>query len=91
MSGEWNDPVHRSDVPIYLILICSWSSSVPISKIASMIRETTEDFKNRGIVACHFGHVGDGNVHSLALFKNDEELQVVKNGVVSVGLPEPDV
>ena len=26
-------------------------------------------------------HVGDGNVHSLALFTNDEELAIVKEGV----------
>lgn len=48
-----------------------------------MIRETTEDFKQRGITACHFGHVGDGNVHSLALFNNDQELETVREGVVS--------
>ena len=61
----------------------AWTSDVcvPISKLPKLIRETEEDFKKRGIVSCIFGHVGDGNVHSLSLFTNDEELEKVKQGV----------
>ncbi|KAK8861219.1 hypothetical protein IAR55_002038 [Kwoniella newhampshirensis] len=60
-----------------------WTTDVcvPISKLPTLVRETTEDFEKRGITACHFGHVGDGNVHSLALFSNDEELAVVEHAV----------
>jgi hypothetical protein len=29
--------------------------SVPISKLAQLIKDTTEDMDRRGIVACHFG------------------------------------
>lgn len=54
---------------------------MPISKLPRLVRETTDDFDNRGIIACHFGHVGDGNVHSLALFSNPEELHTVEEGV----------
>ena len=55
--------------------------SVPISKLPTLVRETSEDFESRDITACHFGHVGDGNVHSLALFSNDEELERIRDGV----------
>ncbi|WRT65326.1 uncharacterized protein IL334_002269 [Kwoniella shivajii] len=60
-----------------------WTTDVcvPISRLPRLVRETTEDFEKRGITACHFGHVGDGNVHSLALFSNDEELAVVEHAV----------
>ncbi|WVQ83429.1 hypothetical protein IAT38_005570 [Cryptococcus sp. DSM 104549] len=60
-----------------------WTTDVcvPISKLPTLVRETSEDFEKRGITACHFGHVGDGNVHSLALFTNDEELARVEHAV----------
>ncbi|WVF66935.1 hypothetical protein IAT40_001678 [Kwoniella sp. CBS 6097] len=60
-----------------------WTTDVcvPISRLPRLVRETSEDFEKRGITACHFGHVGDGNVHSLALFTNDEELKVVEHAV----------
>ncbi|KAK6906982.1 hypothetical protein I203_100971 [Kwoniella mangroviensis CBS 8507] len=60
-----------------------WTTDVcvPISRLPRLVRETAEDFEKRGITACHFGHVGDGNVHSLALFTNDEELAVVEHAV----------
>ena len=77
---------------------------MPISKLPTLVRETSEDMERRGITACHFGwvpalsltcleekenvvvltscsHVGDGNVHSLALFTNDEELAIVREAV----------
>jgi len=70
--------------------------SVPISKLPTLVRETSEDMERRGITACHLGsvpllscstltdvarHVGDGNVHSLALFSNEKELAVVREAV----------
>lgn len=84
---------------ILILMLCS----VPISQLPRFVRETTIDFEERGIVACHLGsvpptffsalthqiqtkadsgrHVGDGNVHSLALFTNDEELAIVRKAV----------
>lgn len=46
-----------------------------------MVKETAADFEARGLEACHFGHVGDGNVHTLALFSDDEELARVRVAV----------
>jgi len=31
--------------------------SVPISELPRLIRETSEDFEKRGLLACHFGYV----------------------------------
>lgn len=45
------------------------------------MQETAEDFEKRGLQACHFGHVGDGNVHTLALFDDEEELARVRVAV----------
>ncbi|ODN76548.1 hypothetical protein L202_05210 [Cryptococcus amylolentus CBS 6039] len=60
-----------------------WTTDVcvPISKLPRLVRETREDFDERGLIACHFGHVGDGNVHSLALFRSPEELARVEEAV----------
>ncbi|WVQ74688.1 hypothetical protein IAR50_004292 [Cryptococcus sp. DSM 104548] len=60
-----------------------WTTDVcvPISKLPRLVRETREDFDRRGLIACHFGHVGDGNVHSLALFRSPEELARVEEAV----------
>ncbi|WVO12420.1 hypothetical protein L204_100019 [Cryptococcus depauperatus] len=60
-----------------------WTTDVcvPISKLPRLVQETSKDFEKRGIVACHFGHVGDGNVHSLALFTSQEELAKVEHAV----------
>lgn len=55
--------------------------SVPISKLPHLVQETSQDFERRGLEACHFGHVGDGNVHTLALFDNEEELARVRVAV----------
>jgi len=30
--------------------------SVPISKLPTLVRETSEDMERRGITACHFGY-----------------------------------
>jgi hypothetical protein len=30
-------------------------SSVPISKLPQFVKETTKDFEDRGITACHLG------------------------------------
>lgn len=60
-----------------------WTTDVcvPISKLPRLVLETADDFEKRGLEACHFGHVGDGNVHTLALFSSDEELERVRVAV----------
>jgi len=48
---------------------------VPVSKMPEMITETRKDIDSAGITGPLFGHVGDGNFHSLLLFDpaNPEE------------------
>ncbi|RSH94260.1 hypothetical protein EHS25_004063 [Saitozyma podzolica] len=75
-AALWSVLSLKEDARVWTTDVC-----VPISKIAPLVRETTEDFEKRSILACHFGHVGDGNVHSLALFTNDEELAVIREAV----------
>eukprot|EP00980_Cylindrotheca_fusiformis_P002704 scaffold627_cov125-Cylindrotheca_fusiformis.AAC.21 len=38
---------------------------VPLSKFAEVIRDTTNEIKEQGIVAPCFGHAGDGNFHCI--------------------------
>lgn len=60
-----------------------WTTDVcvPISALPLLVEETKADLLERGLTACHVGHVGDGNVHSLILFKDDKELERVKEAV----------
>lgn len=51
----------------------SWTTDVcvPISQLASVIRETRQDLEDSGILAPMVGHVGDGNFHLLMLVHPD--------------------
>ncbi|KZT29987.1 hypothetical protein NEOLEDRAFT_1054940 [Neolentinus lepideus HHB14362 ss-1] len=51
---------------------------VPVSQLPALVYETKKDIKAAGIKSGIVGHVGDGNFHALLLFKNDEELEVVR-------------
>ncbi|WOO84395.1 D-lactate dehydrogenase [cytochrome], mitochondrial [Vanrija pseudolonga] len=75
-AALWSVLALRPDGRVWTTDVC-----VPISKLPRLVQETSEDFEKRGLEACHFGHVGDGNVHSLALFSNDDELHRVKEAV----------
>ncbi|MEZ4888334.1 MAG: FAD-linked oxidase C-terminal domain-containing protein [Chitinophagales bacterium] len=59
-----------------------WSSdvTVPISRLAEIILKTKIELEKLPLHASLFGHVGDGNFHTLLLFKpdNEEELNMVK-------------
>lgn len=55
--------------------------SVPISKLPQLVYETKKDLQEAGILSTMVGHVGDGNFHTLLLFRNDEELASVRNAV----------
>jgi D-lactate dehydrogenase (cytochrome) len=57
---------------------------VPISKLPTLVAEVKADLDARGLKACHLGHVGDGNVHSLILFNGQEELEKTKAAVHEV-------
>lgn len=75
-AALWSVLALRDNAKVWTTDVC-----VPISKLPRLVQETAEDFENRGLEACHFGHVGDGNVHTLALFSNDEELAKVRVAV----------
>ncbi|EIM79413.1 FAD-binding domain-containing protein [Stereum hirsutum FP-91666 SS1] len=60
-----------------------WSTDVcvPISKLPQLIQETHEDIIRSGLKCTMVGHAGDGNFHTLLLFKTEEELKVVREVV----------
>ena len=46
---------------------------VPISAFPSLMKDTKADLDREGILGPICGHAGDGNFHSLMIFKNEEE------------------
>jgi D-lactate dehydrogenase (cytochrome) len=59
----------------------SYNLSVPVSRLPELIYETKKDFTELGITSPIVGHVGDGNFHTLPLFRTDEEEALVKEAV----------
>ncbi|KDQ51241.1 hypothetical protein JAAARDRAFT_41303 [Jaapia argillacea MUCL 33604] len=57
-----------------------WATDVcvPFSKLPQLVYETKKDIKDSGIVSHIVGHVGDGNFHALLLFRDDRELETVR-------------
>ena len=59
-----------------------WSTdvTVPISRLAEIIVETKKDLEQQSIPLPLFGHVGDGNFHTVLLCdaNNAEEIEMVK-------------
>lgn len=51
-AALWSVLALKPDARVWTTDIC-----VPISKIPKMIRDTEEDARQRGLLACHFGHV----------------------------------
>jgi D-lactate dehydrogenase (cytochrome) len=56
-------------------------ASVPVSKLPQLAYETKKDLAEVGLKSTIVGHVGDGNFHALILFKDDRELEIVKEAV----------
>lgn len=52
--------------------------SVPVSKLPELVYETKKDMAEVGIVSTIVGHVGDGNFHTLLLFRTDEEQAIAR-------------
>jgi D-lactate dehydrogenase (cytochrome) len=55
--------------------------AVPISKIPEIVQFIKDDITKHSIIGPIVSHAGDGNVHALLLFRDDQELEAVK-GVV---------
>ncbi|KAK7001546.1 FAD-binding protein [Favolaschia claudopus] len=60
-----------------------WATDVcvPVSNLPALVLSTKKDLERIGLPYTIVGHVGDGNFHALLLFKNDEELELVKDAV----------
>ncbi|KAG8936156.1 hypothetical protein FRC02_004184 [Tulasnella sp. 418] len=60
-----------------------WSTDVcvPVSRLPDLVYETKKDLQEHGIVSTIVGHVGDGNFHSLLVFRDDSELDNVRGAV----------
>ena len=60
---------------------------VPISRLTEMILRTKQLIESEGVVGPMFGHVGDGNFHTILVFDKDsaEELAKVKGVAHSMG------
>lgn len=54
---------------------------VPVSRLPELVYETKKDFSELGITSPIVGHAGDGNFHSLPLFRTEDEEAVVKEAV----------
>ncbi|KAH7922547.1 FAD-binding domain-containing protein [Leucogyrophana mollusca] len=54
---------------------------VPVSRLPDLIYAAKQDFEELGLVAPIAGHVGDGNFHALVLYRNEEELALVREAV----------
>lgn len=51
--------------------------SVPISRLPDLIQETKEDYENLGLEGIVGGHIGDGNFHSMMVYRSQEEHEKV--------------
>ncbi|KAG0687487.1 D-lactate ferricytochrome c oxidoreductase [Pichia californica] len=63
-----------------------WSTDVaiPTSNFVKCIEETKEELNKSGLVTSVFGHAGDGNYHTVILFKEEQRplaIKLVKNMV----------
>ncbi|KAG8781374.1 hypothetical protein FRC16_002867 [Serendipita sp. 398] len=58
-----------------------WTTDVcvPPSKLPQLVAETKADIDEQGIISCVLGHVGDGNFHALLAFRDEKELEKVKD------------
>jgi D-lactate dehydrogenase (cytochrome) len=51
---------------------------VPISRLAECVAETKRDIESTGLIAPLFGHVGDGNFHTVSLVMLDDKQEVAR-------------
>ncbi|TVY24156.1 D-lactate dehydrogenase [cytochrome], mitochondrial [Lachnellula hyalina] len=49
--------------------------AVPISRLPDIIEETKEDINKSGLFTAIVGHVGDGNFHTILLYKDSQRKQ----------------
>ncbi|KAI0700461.1 FAD-linked oxidase-like protein [Cytidiella melzeri] len=46
---------------------------VPVSRLPDLVRDTKKDFDEAGLEGIVGGHIGDGNFHSMMVYRSEEE------------------
>ncbi len=65
----WADKAYRPNSQVVVTDVC-----VPISRLAECVVETQKDIKESQLIAPLFGHVGDGNFHTVvSVMMNDAD------------------
>ena len=74
----WADKAYRPGSQVVVTDVC-----VPVSRLAECVTETQEDIRENGLIAPLFGHVGDGNFHTVVsvMIDDDDEVERVKSFV----------
>ena len=69
----WADKAYRPNSQVVVTDVC-----VPISRLAECIVETQKDIKDSRLIAPLFGHVGDGNFHTVVSVMVDDVDEVAR-------------
>jgi D-lactate dehydrogenase (cytochrome) len=63
----WVDKAYRPNSQVVVTDVC-----VPISRLAECVLETQKDIKDSWLIGPLFGHVGDGNFHTVVSVMMDD-------------------
>ncbi len=69
----WADKAYRPNSQVVVTDVC-----VPISRLAECVIETQKDIKNSRLIAPLFGHVGDGNFHTVVSVMMDDADEIAR-------------
>jgi D-lactate dehydrogenase (cytochrome) len=69
----WADKALRPNSQVFVTDVC-----VPISRLAECVIETQEDIKESNLIAPLFGHVGDGNFHTVVSVMMEDADEVAR-------------
>jgi D-lactate dehydrogenase (cytochrome) len=69
----WADKAYRPNSQVMVTDVC-----VPISRLAECVIETQKDIKESRLIAPLFGHVGDGNFHTVISVMMDDADEVAR-------------
>jgi len=69
----WADKAYRPNSEVVVTDVC-----VPISRLAECVVETQKDIRNSRLIAPLFGHVGDGNFHTVVSVIMDDADEVAR-------------
>ena len=69
----WADKAYRPNSQVVVTDVC-----VPVSRLADCVLETQNDIKQSRLIAPLFGHVGDGNFHTVVSVMMDDTDEVAR-------------